>query len=66
MRTHTKIALILGLIAAMVPWSCTFVQFPTTDIFRLLGQLVPCAFLGLLVFGITYAIGALIVKSRRR
>ncbi|MBA7590806.1 hypothetical protein ES708_32946 [subsurface metagenome] len=66
MKIHTKIAWILALIATIAIFFGTFAQFPTTNIFRILGQLCGSAVIGLIVFGISFGIGGLIAGITKR
>ena len=65
MKTHTKIAWILAGTVAGVFFLVTFIQFPTGNLFRILGQLVGSAGLGIVIFFITYGLGSLIVRVKR-
>jgi len=61
-NTHQKIAIILASLVTAGLFIMTFVQFPTNNIFRILGQLLASASLGLIVYFIAYAIGSFISK----
>ncbi len=65
MKTHRKVAWILALVITLIFFLVTFIQSPTSDIARLLGQLVASAGVGIVVFLVSYAIGALVVRIRR-
>jgi len=65
MKTHRKIAWILALIVTLIFFLTTFIRSPTSDIVRILGQLAASAGVGIVVFLVTYAIGALIVRVKR-
>jgi len=66
MKTHTKIAWILALIVTIILFGGTFIQFPTTNMVRVLGQFAGSASVGIVVFLISYGIGALVVRVKRR
>ena len=65
MKTHTKIAWILGGTVASVFFLVTFVQSPQMNPFVILGMLVGSAGLGIVIFFITYGLGSLIVRVKR-
>lgn len=64
MRKHTKIAWILALVVTIIFFGLTFIQFPTLNIARLLGQFAGSVAVGLVVFLVSYGIGALVVRRR--
>jgi len=64
-KTHRKVALILGLIAGGGLLLITFIQFPTINLARVLGQFAGAFVIGVIVFLISYGIGALVVRIKR-
>lgn len=65
MKIHRKIAWLLALIVTLIFFLATFIQSPTYDIARLLGRLAASAGVGIVVFLVTYVIGALVVWMKR-
>lgn len=61
MKTHTKVAWILALVVTIILFGLTFIQFPTANIVRALGQFAGSAGVGIVVFLVSYGIGALVV-----
>jgi len=64
-KTHKKVAWVVALIVTLIFFLVTFIQLPTPDISRVLGQLVASAGVGIVVFLVSYAIGALVVRIRQ-
>jgi len=65
MKTHRKVAWILALIVTIIVFFVTFMQSPSSDVARVLGQLVTSVGVGIIVFLVSYAIGALVVRIRQ-
>lgn len=53
------------MIVTLIIFLVTFIQSPTFDIVRILGQLVTSAGVGIVVFLVTYAISALVTRLKR-
>ena len=66
MKTVWKISWNLGLIIAFVYFLITFLQSPSANLARILGQLLASLAIGAVVLLGTYGIGALVVKAKNR
>jgi purine-cytosine permease-like protein len=66
MKTVWRISWILGLIIGVALFLGTFLQFPSANMARVLGQLAGSLGVGAVVFLITYGIGALVVRVKNR
>jgi glycerol uptake facilitator-like aquaporin len=64
MKTHRKVAWILALIVTIIVFGVTFIQSPTANPARALGQFLASAGIGIIVFLVSYAIGALVIRIR--
>ena len=65
MKTHTKIAWILALMVTIILFGVTFIQSPTANIASILGLLASSAVAGIVVFLVSYGIGALVVRIKK-
>ena len=65
MKTVKKISWVLGLIMGVGLFLLTFIQFPTTKLFRILGQLLGSTAVGIVVFWVTYGIGSLVIRAKK-
>ncbi len=66
MKVVWRLSWISGLVIALAIFLITFIQFPTFNVWRLLGQLAGSVGVGAVVFLIIWGLGALIVRIARR
>lgn len=66
MNIAWRISWILGVVVAIAFFIGTFIQFPPSNIFVLLGQLLGSLGIGAVVFLVTYGISALVVRITRK
>jgi len=61
-KTVKRISWILALIAVGTLFLLAFILYPTTSLFRALGQLSGAVGVGAIVFFIVYGVGSLVVR----
>ncbi|MFC2033806.1 hypothetical protein ACFLTT_00160 [Chloroflexota bacterium] len=65
MKAVKKISLVLALIIGVGLFLLIFIQFPTTNMFRIFGQLAGSFIVGVVVYWITYGIGSLVIRVKQ-